>query len=90
MRLYDRGYKIPLDYSVAGMDNYLYSNIRTVSLTTVDHRMAAKGKSAVELLVQKIEMMTDATSPDPMDDLHTIEYKPHLIVGKTTGQAPKK
>ena len=88
--LYDRGYKIPQDYSVTGMDNYLYSNIRTVSLTTVDHRRAIKGKSAVELLSQKIELLTDSDVIDPLHDLHTIEYKPHLIVRHSTGPAPKR
>lgn len=87
--LYDRGYKIPHDYSVIGLDNYLYSNIRTVSLTTVDHRMTVKGKSAVELLVNKIELLTESNTIDPLSDLHTIEYKPHLIVRNSTGSAPQ-
>lgn len=86
--LLERGYKIPDDFSVCGSDNLLYSDLNSISMTTIDHRMEVKGQSAMDLLLQKIHMMHNTDHPSTMDDRHTIKYQPLLVVRQSTGPAP--
>ena len=85
----EKGYRIPEDFSVCGSDNLLYSQLRAISLTTVDHRMETKGKSAMELLMRKMDLLRD-NRPDGLSDQFTIKYQPRLVVRGSTGPAPQK
>jgi len=85
----ERGYKIPEDFSVCGFDNILVSQLHNISLTTVDHRMSVKGKSAMELLMRKIDLIKHQdTHQETLSDQFKIEYQPRLVVRNSTGPAP--
>ena len=61
---------VPKDVSVIGCDNIFYSGIRKISLTTIDHFVALKGRDAVSythLDVYKRQRMDRRT--DPTDSL---------------------
>ena len=53
--LLDRHYRIPEDISVLGCDNLLFSGLRGIDLTTVEHFTPKKGENACEILLKKIE-----------------------------------
>ncbi|MBR0381444.1 MAG: LacI family DNA-binding transcriptional regulator [Eubacterium sp.] len=85
--LTDRGLRVPEDMSVAGFDNSPLSAMPRISLTTVEHAAALKGKRAVELIMEK-HRHRDRTGSHHI--ITRMEYEPSLIVRRTTGPAPKK
>lgn len=85
--IWERGRRIPQDYSVCGCDNLPDSSLRKISLTSIETYMVEKGWDAVELLIQKIEVQ-NAANLDRRDYVRVtrIEYAPQLIVRKSTGK----
>lgn len=53
--LLDQHYKIPEDISVLGCDNLLFSGLRGIDLTTVEHFTAKKGEDACKIVLDRIE-----------------------------------
>ena len=53
--LQDARLRVPKDVSVIGCDNIFYSGIRRVSLTTIDHFVALKGRDACDIIIRKID-----------------------------------
>lgn len=53
--LYDKGFKIPDDYSIIGFDGLEVSKYVTPGLTTVKQQISLKGQKAVDLLLKHIE-----------------------------------
>ncbi len=82
--LVSRGLRIPEDCSVCGFDNIFPSQFQRIALTTVDSFLLAKGRDAFELLVRNMEASSNMDSPH---GIFKIEYKPLLIIRKTTGIA---
>lgn len=81
---------VPKDVSVIGCDNIFYSGIRGLSLTTIDHFVALKGRDACDIIIRKISTNDQFyTGPQPTS-LYNIEYTPKLIVRKTTAYARTK
>lgn len=81
--LQDKGLTIPDDCSVCGFDNIFPSNFQNINLTTVDSFLIEKGKDAFDLLDKKIQDYGRIQLPNTCQ----IEYKPQLIIRKTTGKA---
>ncbi len=48
--LHEARIHVPKDVSVIGCDNIFYSGIRKISLTTIDHFVALKGRDAAVTL----------------------------------------
>ena len=83
----DHGYKIPGDFSVCGFDNIPLSGMPQISLTTIEHAAAFKGKEAVDIIYKK------NTQKDGISKHHYImrlEYEPELIVRNSTGKAKNR
>ncbi len=80
--LLSAGFRIPEDYSVCGFDNLLTSQLRTVSLTSVEHHIADKGHSVFEMLCAKI-----ADDAGTSEVITRVEYQPKLIVRQSTAPA---
>lgn len=83
--LREQGWKIPEDYSVCGFDNIFSSSIVTPPLTTIDHRLWARCRSAVDLIVEHNGREAGVDTSAVMAD--KIEYAPQLIVRTSTGTA---
>lgn len=77
------GLRIPQDISVCGFDNIFPVTVVTPALTTVDHQLRERCKSAIDMV---ISLRNSATEPAPL--VNKIEYAPLLIVRNSTGQAP--
>lgn len=77
----EAGFSIPGDYSVCGFDNIFPSRFAGVGLTTVEHYMHDKGRSAFEILYDKI----NGTASDR--NITRVEYRHKLIVRGSTGPA---
>ena len=50
----ESGARVPEDYSLCGFDNIYPSHFSRVGLTTVEHHIAEKGRSALEMLHNRI------------------------------------
>ncbi len=74
------GFDIPKDYSICGFDNLLTSHLCPVSLTSVEHHIADKGRSVFEMLYVKM-----AQNSTISEVITRMEYQPKLIVRKSTG-----
>ncbi len=83
--------RVPKDVSVIGCDDTFYSGIRRLSLTTIDHFVALKGRDACDIIIRKI-MMNDQFYSAGLQptSLYNIEYTPKLITRKTTAYANTK
>lgn len=77
--LLDRHYRIPEDISIVGCDNLLFSGLRGIDLTTVEHFTPKKGENACEILLKKIEEMKQKGDRDIQGMIYHIEYEPRLI-----------
>lgn len=73
------GFRVPEDYSVCGFDNIFPSQLAGVSLTTVEHHMADKGRNAFAMLHDKIR---GAASDH---NITRVEFRHHLIIRGSTG-----
>jgi DNA-binding LacI/PurR family transcriptional regulator len=77
--LENAGVKVPDDVSVMGFDNTFLARLRQVSLTTIDQPTGELGRTAMELLVERI----DGARRDAVVHLTT----PSLVVRRTTAPA---
>lgn len=82
--LQERGCRVPRDYSVCGFDNIFASCVTTPALTTIDHHLRTRCRSAVDMVVSGSATVAGAQTPL----VHKIEYAPQLIVRGSTGPAP--
>ena len=78
----ERGLRVPEDFSVCGFDNIFSSRLGAVNLTTIDHRMQARCREAVNMILAQ---ENGAGRPQP----HKIEYAPQLVIRGSTGPARK-
>lgn len=78
---------VPRDVSVIGCDNIFYSGIRRMSLTSIEHFVALKGRDACDIIFRKIGTNDNFYADIQHASLYNIEYTPKLIVRKTTGYA---
>ena len=74
------GCKSPDDISVLGFDDIPISNYLVPRLTTVSKDIMLMGRSAVRLLLARIN--------DPERPHQTIEFPTQLIIRESTGPAP--
>lgn len=51
--LQDMKYKVPGDVSVMGCDNTLFSKVKKVSLTTIEHFVVHKGMDACDIIMKR-------------------------------------
>jgi len=74
------GLKIPIDISIAGFDNVLYSSLVIPSMTTVNQPKYEAGRAAMKLLLDKIMKKQNGES------VHTrkMELDSQLIVREST------
>lgn len=85
--LQDAKIKVPKDVSVIGCDNIFYSGIRRISLTTIDHFVALKGRDACDIIIRKIDTVSRFGERIRPTSLYNIEYTPKVVVRRTTGYA---
>lgn len=83
--LREQGLEVPADYSVCGFDNIFTSSIVSPPLTTIDHRLWARCRTAVDQIVEQTGRDAGADNSAVMAD--KIEYAPQLIVRASTGAA---
>lgn len=85
------GYRVPEDYSVCGFDNTLNSSFAGISLTTVDHCIEEKGRSAVDMIVDQRKRsgekarQSGGQKEDRTIPRTRIEYQPLLVARRSTG-----
>jgi LacI family transcriptional regulator len=89
--LTDKGYKIPQQISVCGFDNIFIASIVNPRLTTIDHCMQHRAKTAVDILIERIEHRGDGKVATPLNraSVYQIEYTPQLIERNSTGPYKK-
>lgn len=78
---------VPKEVSVIGCDNIFYSGIRRMSLTTIEHFVALKGRDACDIIIRKINANSQLYTGIHPTSLYNVEYTPKLIVRKTTSYA---
>ena len=83
--LREKGLRVPEDYSVCGFDNIFTSSIITPPLTSIDHRLWARCRSAGDQIVKQNDQGHGADKSAVMAD--KIEYAPQLMIRKSTGPA---
>ena len=82
--LHDEKYKVPGDMSVMGCDKTLFSKVKKVSLTTIEHFVIYKGMDACDIIMKKIKSRTKHyTEIEPVSIYH-VEYEPQIVVRGTT------
>ena len=82
--------RVPKDVSVIGCDDIFYSGIRRLSLTTIDHFVALKGRDACDIIIRKIAINDQFYTGLQPTSIYNIEYTPKLIARKTTAYANTK
>ena len=85
--LRDAGYKVPQQISVCGFDNIFVASIVHPKLTTIDHCIPHRAKTAIDILIEKIERLHTPQSSAPIHSagFYKIEYEPQLIIRESTG-----
>ncbi len=87
----DSGHQIPEQYSVCGFDNIYPSNFTGVELTTVEHSIIQRGKSAVRLIYNKIAQHDALSREHDAGAVTRVEYQSRLIVRRSSSyHLPKK
>jgi LacI family transcriptional regulator len=81
LALNDRGYRVPDDVSVTGVDDTPEAAYFSPPLTTLRLDFAAQGREAVQQLLARI----DGVTPPPMQP-----RRPELIVRRSTGPVPAR
>ena len=82
--LQDMKYKVPGDVSVMGCDNTLFSKVKKVSLTTIEHFVVHKGMDACDIIMKKISSRDwKYTEFEPVSIYH-VEYEPQIVVRGTS------
>ena len=76
-----QGFRVPRDYSVCGFDNIFSSSVTTPALTTIDHHLYTRCRSAVDMILSQNEKRSSAQPTM----VNKIEYTPQLIVRGSTG-----
>ena len=79
--LQTQGFRVPRDYSVCGFDNIFASGVTTPALTTIDHHLHTRCRSAVDMILAQNEKRS-AAQPAMVNK---IEYTPQLIQRGSTG-----
>ena len=75
--LHEARIHVPKDVSVIGCDNIFYSGIRKISLTTIDHFVALKGRDACDIILRKIDEQDRFLNRFcSLVSLYNIEYTP--------------
>lgn len=77
--------KVPSDISVIGCDNIIFSKVKSISLTTIDHFVPLKGRDACEIIIKKIHTGDQGDRDLRPTSIYHVEYEPKLIVRGTTG-----
>ncbi|MCD8223442.1 MAG: LacI family transcriptional regulator [Clostridiales bacterium] len=77
------GFTIPGDYSICGFDNAFPSGLKNISLTSIENHTFSHGKSAVQLLIDRLERSTPGKDGEPISH---VEYLPKLIIRGSTGR----
>jgi len=84
--IYERGKRIPEDYSVIGCDNIAVSGFQRVSLTTVEPYSVPRVREAVNIVVRKIEHRADEETMEATPEgVIRVTYAPRLIERGSTG-----
>ncbi len=85
--LRDADYHVPQHISVCGFDNIFVASVVHPKLTTIDHCIPHRAKTAIDILIEKIEHLHSAMPSAPINGsgLYKIEYDPQLIVRDSTG-----
>lgn len=81
--------KVPADVSVLGCDNILFSRMRSISLTTIEHFVPLKGRDACDIILKKIHSQIAKDGEIQPTSIYHVEYEPKLIVRGTTSYAKK-
>ena len=76
----DAGHQIPEEYSVCGFDNIYPSHFSGVGLTTVEHSIIQRGKSAIRLIESKIDRTGLSMTENEPGAVTRVEYQSRLIV----------
>lgn len=86
--LNEQGYHIPEHISVCGFDNIFLSSIMHPKLTTIDHCIQHRAKTATNTIIENIERLHNAPPKTQLDSpgFYKIEYEPQLIVRGSTGR----
>lgn len=84
------GYRIPLDYSVCGFDNIYPSHFSGVALTTVEHSIIQRGKSAIRLIKNKIDHNRQLVVDHVEGPVTRVEYQSRLIIRGSSGRVPAR
>ena len=74
--LLERGLRIPEDISVAGYDDVIFSSLSEIPLTTVKQDIPHIAKTAVEMLVERVEHVNTP--------IRSVRIKPELVVRSST------
>ena len=85
----ESGYRIPEDYSVCACDNINLARFRGISLTAADSYSAQSGKTAIEMLVKKIEEGDEVPVEDGPSEISRVEYFPKIVERGSTGPRKK-
>jgi LacI family transcriptional regulator len=85
--LNDAGYRVPQQISVCGFDNIFISSLLHPKLTTIDHCIQHRAKTATTIVIEKIEKQRSTAPHSYMQSpgVYKIEYEPQLIVRGSTG-----
>ncbi len=79
--------RIPQDYSVCGCDNTSLTNIKSLSLTTVDNYTSLRATEAVDVLIRKIKNARNSEKENSPISTVKVEYTPKLVLRSSTGPA---
>lgn len=82
--LHDLGLSVPEDVSVCGFDNIFPSQFSGVQLTSVEHSIQERGRSAFRLMAERLG---NPSSPARRGPITRMEYESRLIIRKTTAAA---
>ncbi len=77
------GYRVPEDFSLCGFDNVTSSSFQRIQLTSIDNYTFNHGKSAFNLLLERIEGGPNDREDQP---INRVEYRSRLIVRGSTGK----
>lgn len=79
--------RVPADISVVGCDNILFSSMRSISLTTIEHFVPLKGRDACDIIIRKIHSSQNVGQDMEPTSIYHIEYEPKLIPRGTSSYA---
>ncbi len=85
----EAGYRIPQDYSVCACDNINISRFRGISLTAADSYSVQSGRTAIDMLIKKIEEGDETPVGEGPSEISRIEYFPKIVERGSTGPRKK-